>query len=241
MTSWAALGRERAMLELARDCWRERGFGDFWSYMLLAEGAVDIAAEPELALYDMAALVPIVTEAGGRFTSLDGGDGPFGGNAVATNGLLHEAVLARIGDAAHGLSAPPSDARAPCSEQPEPVGLGEHPLEAKQGGLAVQATGIPGQRPIGTDDPVTGQDDRDGVGAVGRPHRPRGTGGIPRAAAMAPYVVVVPHGIVARCSQHPTLEVGPLRAQWQVEDAQRAGEVCRELTAASSRTARVLA
>jgi histidinol-phosphatase len=101
MTSWGALGRERAMRGLARDCWRERGFGDFWSYMLLAEGAVDIAAEPELALYDMAALVPIVTEAGGRFTSLDGRDGPFGGNAVATNGLLHEAVLARIGDAAH--------------------------------------------------------------------------------------------------------------------------------------------
>ncbi len=97
ITSWTALGREGAMLELARDCWRERGFGDFWSYMLLAEGAVDIAAEPELALYDMAALVPIVTEAGGRFTSLDGRAGPFGGNAVATNGLLHDEVLARIG------------------------------------------------------------------------------------------------------------------------------------------------
>jgi histidinol-phosphatase len=85
------------MLDLARDCWRERAFGDFWSYMLLAEGAVDIAAEPDLALYDMAALVPIVTEAGGRFTSLDGREGPFGSNAVATNGLLHDAVLDRIG------------------------------------------------------------------------------------------------------------------------------------------------
>jgi histidinol-phosphatase len=65
--------------------------------MLVAEGAVDIAAEPELAVYDMAALVPIVTEAGGRFTSLAGKDGPWGGNALATNGLLHEDVLARIG------------------------------------------------------------------------------------------------------------------------------------------------
>jgi len=67
--------------------------------MLLAEGAVDIACEPELAAYDMAALVPIVTEAGGRFTSLDGVDGPHGGNAVATNGLLHDVVLDYIGTA----------------------------------------------------------------------------------------------------------------------------------------------
>ena len=61
--------------------------------MLVAEGAVDVACEPELKLHDMAALVPIVTEAGGRFTSLDGEPGPFGGNAVATNSLLHEEVL----------------------------------------------------------------------------------------------------------------------------------------------------
>jgi histidinol-phosphatase len=80
-------------LELTRTVWRSRAYGDFWSYMLVAEGAVDIACEPELALYDMAALVPIVVEAGGRFTSLDGVDGPFGGNAVASNGLLHEATL----------------------------------------------------------------------------------------------------------------------------------------------------
>ncbi|MDT0214473.1 histidinol-phosphatase [Rothia sp. ARF10] len=96
-TSWEAVGRQEAVLDLARDCWRERAFGDFWSYMLLAEGAVDIAAEPELGLHDMVALVPIVTEAGGRFTSLKGEDGPFGGNAVATNGLLHDEVLGRIG------------------------------------------------------------------------------------------------------------------------------------------------
>ncbi|NHA66893.1 histidinol-phosphatase [Phycicoccus flavus] len=103
-TSWEAAGRLEPVLDLARSCWRERAYGDFWSYMLLAEGAVDIAAEPELALYDMAALVPVVTEAGGRFTSLDGVDGPFGGNAVATNGLLHDEVLARL--AVPGRSAP---------------------------------------------------------------------------------------------------------------------------------------
>ena len=84
-------------LDLADDCWRNRAYGDFWSYMLVAEGAVDIAAEPELAVHDMAALVPIVTEAGGRFTALDGTPGPWGGNAVATNGLLHDEVLRRLG------------------------------------------------------------------------------------------------------------------------------------------------
>ena len=56
-------------------------------------------AEPELAVYDMAALVPIVTEAGGRFTSLAGKPGPWGGNALATNGLLHDEVLERLGTA----------------------------------------------------------------------------------------------------------------------------------------------
>ena len=65
--------------------------------MLLAEGAVDIAAEPELSLHDMAALVPIVVEAGGRFTGLDGKDGCWSGNAVATNGHLHDEVLGRLG------------------------------------------------------------------------------------------------------------------------------------------------
>ena len=72
--------------------WRTRAYGDFWSYMLVAEGAVDLAAEPELSLWDMAALAPIVTEAGGRFTGLDGVDGVQQGNAAASNGLLHDAV-----------------------------------------------------------------------------------------------------------------------------------------------------
>ncbi len=94
--SWRGHGRLDRMLDLSATCWRTRAYGDFWSYALVAEGAVDIATEPELALYDMAALVPVVTEAGGRFTSLDGTDGPWGGNAVATNGLLHDEVLARL-------------------------------------------------------------------------------------------------------------------------------------------------
>ncbi|WGW10514.1 histidinol-phosphatase [Saxibacter everestensis] len=93
LAGWKDRGNLDGMLGLMSSVWRTRAYGDFWSYMLLAEGAVDIAAEPELNVYDMAALVPIVTEAGGRFTSLDGVDGPFGGNAVASNGLLHEEVL----------------------------------------------------------------------------------------------------------------------------------------------------
>lgn len=79
-------------------CWRTRAYGDFYSYMLVAEGAVDIAAEPELSLWDVAALVPIVTAAGGSLTSIDGQpSGGTSGSALATNGLLHEAVLARLG------------------------------------------------------------------------------------------------------------------------------------------------
>lgn len=93
---WKERGNLDEFLGLTESVWRTRAYGDFWSYCLVAEGAVDIACEPELNLYDMAALVPIVTEAGGRFTSLDGADGPFGGNALATNGILHSDVLRRL-------------------------------------------------------------------------------------------------------------------------------------------------
>lgn len=98
MSGWVEHQRLRGFFNLAQRCWRTRAYGDFWSYMLLAEGAVDIAAEPELELYDMAALVPIVREAGGRFTSLEGEDGCYGGNAVATNSHLHTEVLAMLAE-----------------------------------------------------------------------------------------------------------------------------------------------
>ncbi|QPK80736.1 histidinol-phosphatase [Schaalia sp. ZJ405] len=93
LDGWLAKDRGAEFLQLQSRCWRSRAYGDFWSYMLVAEGAVDIACEPELELYDMAALVPIVTEAGGRFTSLTGADGPWGGHAVATNGVLHDEII----------------------------------------------------------------------------------------------------------------------------------------------------
>ena len=93
LTGWEDRGGLDRFLALQRKMWRTRAFGDFWSYMLVAEGVIEVATEPDLAIYDMAALVPIVEEAGGRFTSLRGERGPFGGNALATNGLLHDEVL----------------------------------------------------------------------------------------------------------------------------------------------------
>ncbi|MFC5999593.1 histidinol-phosphatase [Quadrisphaera sp. GCM10027208] len=93
LAGWEERGSLPQFLDLTRRCWRTRAYGDFWSYALLAEGAVDIACEPQLEVHDMAALVPVVTEAGGRFTSLDGVPGPFGGSALATNGHLHDDVL----------------------------------------------------------------------------------------------------------------------------------------------------
>ncbi|MGK4216886.1 histidinol-phosphatase [Kocuria marina] len=93
LSGWRDLGVREQFIELTDSVWRTRAYGDFWSYCMVAEGVVDLACEPELNLYDMAALVPIVTEAGGRFTSLAGQDGPFGDNALASNGLLHDAAL----------------------------------------------------------------------------------------------------------------------------------------------------
>jgi len=99
---WEERGRLDDFLSLMRRCWRTRAYSDFWSYMLVAEGAVDIAVEPELEVYDMAALDVIVREAGGTFTSLAGDAGPWGGNAVATNGHLHDAVLSFLGSLPDG-------------------------------------------------------------------------------------------------------------------------------------------
>lgn len=95
---WVGADRGLQFGELMRSVWRTRAYGDFWSYMLVAEGAVDIATEPELALHDMAALDVIVREAGGMFTSIDGDEGPVGPGALATNGPLHDDVLAMLAE-----------------------------------------------------------------------------------------------------------------------------------------------
>ena len=98
LSGWAQRGLRDRFIELTDAVWRVRAFGDFLSYCLVAEGAVDIAAEPEVSVWDLAALDIVVREAGGTFTGLDGTAGPHRGSAVATNGLLHEQVLGRIGD-----------------------------------------------------------------------------------------------------------------------------------------------
>jgi len=86
-------GLRDRFLNLVRRCARSRGFGDFWSHMLVAEGAIEIAVEPQVALWDLAAIHVIVEEAGGRFTDLRGNATPAGGSAVSTNGALHDTVL----------------------------------------------------------------------------------------------------------------------------------------------------
>ena len=90
---WDLAGWTDRLLALTRRVWRARALGDFWSYMLVAEGQLDVAGEHDLKVYDLAALVPIVEEAGGRFTDLDGEDAPWRPTALATNGLLHDQVL----------------------------------------------------------------------------------------------------------------------------------------------------
>jgi histidinol-phosphatase len=74
-----------------------RGFGDFWHHMLVAQGSLEMAVEPEVSLWDLAALQVIVEEAGGRFTDLEGVSTAAGGTALSSNGLLHDEALARLG------------------------------------------------------------------------------------------------------------------------------------------------
>ncbi|WP_107658858.1 histidinol-phosphatase [Nocardia suismassiliense] len=96
LSGWRERGLREKFLALTDEVWRVRGYGDFFTYCLLAEGALDIATEPEVSLWDLAALDILVREAGGRFTSLAGEPGPHGGDAVATNGLLHDETLSRL-------------------------------------------------------------------------------------------------------------------------------------------------
>jgi histidinol-phosphatase len=93
LADWERHGRGDGFLSLARSVWRSRAYGDFWSHVLVAEGAVDISAEPEVSLWDLAALQVIIEEAGGMFTDLTGKPTPDGGSAVCTNGRLHAEVL----------------------------------------------------------------------------------------------------------------------------------------------------
>jgi histidinol-phosphatase len=91
---WDQSGKLSELLELSRKIWRTRAYGDFYSYMLLAEGSVDIVTEHDLKIYDIAALVPIVELAGGRFSALDGPLTDESSSVLATNGKLHDIVFA---------------------------------------------------------------------------------------------------------------------------------------------------
>jgi histidinol-phosphatase len=93
LSGWEDTGALDGFLGLSRSVWRTRAYGDFWSHVLVAEGAVDAAAEPAVSVWDIAAIQVIVHEAGGRFTDLSGVARPDGGSAVSTNGHLHDEVL----------------------------------------------------------------------------------------------------------------------------------------------------
>ena len=134
--------------------------------MLLAEGAVDIAAEPELGLHDMAALVPIVTEAGGRFTSLAGRR-----RAVRRQRRGDQRPPARRGAAPRSALLTPRRPRQNRASWSASVAT---PSSRRSSGLALQPAGVAGERAVGADDPVAGQHDGQRVGAVGGADRARG-------------------------------------------------------------------
>lgn len=99
INQWKGAGYLPSLLALEEAVWRDRAYGDMWSYMLLAEGLVDIVAEFDVKAYDLAALVPIVREAGGTFTDIEGNESAWNGSALATNGALHDAVIAVVAGA----------------------------------------------------------------------------------------------------------------------------------------------
>jgi len=96
LDGWAEIGRLEPVVDLSLSAWRSRAYGDFYGYMLLAEGALEAMVEPELSLWDVAALIPIVNEAGGTITDLAGRPPADKTASIATNGLLHETVLTTL-------------------------------------------------------------------------------------------------------------------------------------------------
>ena len=114
IAQWRDAGYLEQLLALGERVWRDRAYGDLWAYTLLAEGLVDIVAEFDVKQWDLAALIPIVEEAGGRFTSVTGEPGAAHGSALATNTLLHDAVIAEL--TSRAASAPVDDPAATVAE-----------------------------------------------------------------------------------------------------------------------------
>jgi histidinol-phosphatase len=83
--------------ELSRRAWATRGLSDFWQHCLVAEGALDVATDGVVELWDYAAVRLVVEEAGGRCTTFDGGEPSAGAPLLSTNGALHEAAVALLG------------------------------------------------------------------------------------------------------------------------------------------------
>lgn len=96
LQTWDQYGYLDRLVSLSRAVGRTRAFGDLWSYMLLAEGAIDLAGEFDVKAWDIAALVPIITEAGGRVTSVTGSDRLDELSVLASNGVLHDTVVERL-------------------------------------------------------------------------------------------------------------------------------------------------
>ena len=94
--SWVKYHSREAYLNLVDACWESRAFGDFWSHCLVAEGVMDVAAEPIVNPWDVAPIQVLVEEAGGRFTDLSGAADFRGGSSLSTNGLVHDAALAKL-------------------------------------------------------------------------------------------------------------------------------------------------
>jgi len=90
---FADAGREGALAGVQRAVKRIRGFGDCYGYLLVATGRSDAMADPEMSLWDNAALKQVIEEAGGRFTDWTGKATIYGKDAAATNGRLHAALL----------------------------------------------------------------------------------------------------------------------------------------------------
>src|SRR5262249_6816966 len=95
----------QGLFDISSRAWRTRGVGDFWQHMLVAEGAFDVSVDPIVNLWDVAALVPIVEEAGGGGAALPGTGDADGGSLVCTNGLLHDEVLALLHRAGAGAGS----------------------------------------------------------------------------------------------------------------------------------------
>ena len=99
LNSWVTYHSRDRYLDLVDACWESRAFGDFWQHCLVADGALDIAVEPIVNAWDVAAVRVLIEEAGGTFTDLSGVARIDGGSALSSNGHVHAAALKLLAQA----------------------------------------------------------------------------------------------------------------------------------------------